>query len=164
MTRKSSWIVYILLIPVFLSGSILFFSSPFANIQKEIATDAGITSASVEQFSFGAGGFILLGQDKNGDGILRAYTKFPIINRYAKTKAFSYSKADQPLQLAGESWAGYQALTFEESKLTVASDASGIGFVRTLLRWFALSNLGALIITIILNRFFRQEGKPWWKK
>jgi hypothetical protein len=164
MTQKSSLIVFSLFIPLLLLVFIFFLSSPMDHIQSDLATDAGIELASVQHYSFGTGGLVLLGQDKGGEGIIRAYTKFPIINRYTKTKAFSFNEADIPFNFAGESWAGYQVLMYKDAKLTVESEANGIGYTETLMLWFSLSCLGALAVTILLNRYYRQEGKPWWKK
>jgi hypothetical protein len=164
MTQKSSCIVFFLFIPFFLIGLIFILSSPIEQIQNDLATDAGIKLKSVQHYSFGTGGLILFGEDKGGEGILRAYTKIPMFNRYTKTKAFSFNEADKPFNFAGESWAGYQVLMYKDAKLTVESEANGIGFTQTLLLWLSLSCLGALTVTILLNRYYRQEGKPWWKK
>lgn len=159
MTQKSSIVVFILLIPILLFGFVFFSSSRLPDLEKNIIVKSDIKVTSIEKHPFGNGGLVLIGLDNSGDGILRAYTKFPVINRYMKTKAFSFTSKDDSVLFAGESWAGYQALTYKDGKLMEESKASGNGFAGRIPLWVTLSALSSFLITYGPNYLRKRKQK-----
>lgn len=151
MLQTKNIAVFVLLLLILLSGYIFFSSSTAADQEKNIITKSEMKIVSVEKYNFGKGGLVLIAQEKSGNGILKAYTLMPVIDRYMKTTAIRFNKEDQPVRFVGESWGGYQALTYQDGKLVVKSDMSGAGFAGRIPLWIALSALTSFVILFVAN-------------
>ena len=145
--KKKRIAVFVLLFVILLSGFVFIKSANLATLEQEIIVKSGIKVEAVGQYTFGKGGLVLVCQDLNGDGAFKAYTRIPLINRYMKTYELNFNHKDQPLYLAVESWEGFQALTFQDSKLKIEGNPTGLGFAGRIPLWITLSALSSYLIT-----------------
>ena len=157
------FIVFLILTFIIFFGYIGIGSDSLAHLEKEIITKTDIKVVSVGQYEFGKGGLVLVGIDKNGNGALKAYSVIPGFNSFMKTQNFSFDNQHTSVEWVGESWIGYQALTYQDGKLYEESEGSGLGFGRRVLRWFVLSAFVSCLITygpaILRNIRNRKKSK-----
>lgn len=154
------WIVcFVLTLSIFFGAYMTLNSTNRNNLEHKLLDESSLKIESIVQSTFGEGGLVLVGLDRQDAGIMEAYTKIPFVNRYVATKKFDFEKTDMPLHFAGESWKGFQALTFDGTKLKEEDASTGLGFTGRMIFWAAVAailSLGATVGFIIMSRLRRQ--------
>ena len=159
MTKKKYITAIALLFVIFLVGFIIINTARLDTLEKDIVVTPDIKVEAVGQYTFGKGGLVLVGQSKSGDGVFKAYTKIPVIDRYMETLEIPFSDEDQPLYIAVESWEGYQAMTFHDGEFKIESKPTGAGFAGRIPLWITLSALASFLIVYVPNRLQRGKAK-----
>lgn len=121
-------VVMMLLVTIPFGIYLFLWSMPADQLESQYVQRAEFQVDQVTKVHLLGGGLALVAQDAAGNGLLKAYAKVPLLNRYMPTDTFDFTDQGEPINFRVRVWIGSARVTWNQGKSVPSGETEWDGW------------------------------------